>query len=53
MAYKKPGAERTERIDFRMTPEEKQMLEAKAAKTRRTITSIMLQLIDEMDKIIP
>lgn len=44
---------RTNRIDMRLTAAERDALVAKALATRRTVTSIMAQLIDEMDKIIP
>jgi uncharacterized protein (DUF1778 family) len=44
---------RSERIDLRLTLTEKKILEDKARSTRRTVTSIVAQLIDEIDKIIP
>lgn len=52
MALPKPD-KRTARIEMRVTPEEKRALELKAIQTRRTLSSIIAQLIDEMDKIIP
>lgn len=47
------GEKRSERVDLRLTPMEKKILEDRAKATRRTVTSIMVQLIDEIDKIIP
>ena len=44
---------RTERVDIRLTPSEKKVLEDKAKATRRTVTSLLSQLIDEIDKVIP
>lgn len=44
---------RTERIDFRVTPAQKAILLEKARKTRRTVTSLVEQLIDEIDKVVP
>ena len=44
---------RSERVDVRLTPTEKKILEDKARSTRRTVTSIVAQLIDEIDKVIP
>ena len=45
--------DRTARIDLRLTPSEKAKLEAKAKAKRRTVTSVMLELIENIDKIIP
>lgn len=56
MASKKYGRRtktRTERLDLRVTPEEREILQAKCDATHRTLTSIVAQLIDEIDKIIP
>lgn len=44
---------RTERFDIRLTKTEKATLEAKADQTRRSLASIIAQLIDEIDKVIP
>lgn len=43
----------TSRLDLRLTPEEKKILEDKARQTRRSISSLLRQLIDEIDKVIP
>jgi uncharacterized protein (DUF1778 family) len=43
----------TSRIDIRLTPTEKRILQEKARATRRTVASLLKQLIDEIDKVIP
>jgi uncharacterized protein (DUF1778 family) len=44
---------RSERLNLRLTPNEVAILQEKARKTQRTVTSIVAQLIDEIDKVIP
>lgn len=42
------GTGRSERLDLRLTKAEKAKLAARAKKSRRTITSIMLELVEKM-----
>ena len=45
---KRAGTARTERLDLRLTKPEKAKLNARAKVTRRTITSLIIELIEKM-----
>jgi len=47
-AKKTSAGTRSQRLDFRLTKAEKAKLTAKAKATRRTITSVVLELIEKM-----
>lgn len=47
-AAKLGGVERYERLDMRLSKAEKAKIMAKARKTRRTITSVMLEAIEKL-----